>query len=418
VFLWTEKNASDGVICVWSPSAGETPTLLLSLQVSSTCVDLRRIVIIKSEEPAMTYSLSSLKYLLFITLLAFFWFFQIQCGALGICDSHLSPKQIHDTHFLKPALSNISTNLLNSKLLQQFNSSSGEIFRSAQKAPDVDEFMARLFQYAPPGITYQQWIAPSPNALTHREFLNHPFSACCLHPFPPLDRTIRQVTIWPSGFFIESGGHDGEFQSNTIALEKYLGWRGILIEPAMKNIPKIQASRNRSVAIHAALVSQEQDGARVNDPGGNPEGKVSVGSGNVLGRSLSSLLDELNVTIVDFWSLDVEGYEISVLKGLDFQRHRPKLIVIEVWNSNKDDVFSIMDQNGYFVIPGYDSEGGLSGFPKGHAHRDYLWRDSRWTMALPAIRKPIRLPGPPNLHGEHNYAIPEHLDVHERIGTL
>jgi Methyltransferase FkbM domain len=46
-------------------------------------------------------------------------------------------------------------------------------------------------------------------------------------------------------------------------------------------------------------------------------------------RALSNLLDELGIERVDFFSLDVEGFELEVLKGLDLRRHRPKLILIE-----------------------------------------------------------------------------------------
>ena len=32
---------------------------------------------------------------------------------------------------------------------------------------------------------------------------------------------------------------------------------------------------------------------------------------------------------IDFLSIDVEGYEIEVLKGLDFNKYKPKLVVLE-----------------------------------------------------------------------------------------
>ena len=47
-------------------------------------------------------------------------------------------------------------------------------------------------------------------------------------------------------------------------------------------------------------------------------------------RTLTSILDEYEVTTIDFLSLDVEGYEINVLKGIDFEKHRPNLMLIEV----------------------------------------------------------------------------------------
>ncbi len=33
---------------------------------------------------------------------------------------------------------------------------------------------------------------------------------------------------------------------------------------------------------------------------------------------------------IDFLSLDVEGYEASVLRGLDFERHSPALVLVEM----------------------------------------------------------------------------------------
>ena len=49
-----------------------------------------------------------------------------------------------------------------------------------------------------------------------------------------------------------------------------------------------------------------------------------------LARTLSSLLDEVNAPLAfDLLSLDVEGNELAVLQGLDFQRYKPKGILVE-----------------------------------------------------------------------------------------
>ena len=63
--------------------------------------------------------------------------------------------------------------------------------------------------------------------------------------------------------------------------------------------------------------------ARQYDP---TSGSYSV---NVPGRCLSSVLDECQVTQIDFLSLDVEWFEVPALQGLDFKRHRPLLICVE-----------------------------------------------------------------------------------------
>ena len=56
---------------------------------------------------------------------------------------------------------------------------------------------------------------------------------------------------------------------------------------------------------------------------------------DVPGRPLSRLLDEAGLPRVDLFSLDVEGYECEVLKGLDISRHRPRYILVETKRLNE-----------------------------------------------------------------------------------
>ena len=46
-------------------------------------------------------------------------------------------------------------------------------------------------------------------------------------------------------------------------------------------------------------------------------------------RTLTSILDETRTPVIDLLSLDVEGYELEVLKGLDFARYSPRFLLIE-----------------------------------------------------------------------------------------
>jgi len=49
-------------------------------------------------------------------------------------------------------------------------------------------------------------------------------------------------------------------------------------------------------------------------------------------RTLSSVLDEAGAPEIDFLSLDVEGFEPDVLRGLDLARHAPRWILVETDN--------------------------------------------------------------------------------------
>jgi FkbM family methyltransferase len=56
--------------------------------------------------------------------------------------------------------------------------------------------------------------------------------------------------------------------------------------------------------------------------------------------TLNSLLVKANApTLIDFLSLDVEGAELDVLKGIDFTKYNFKYMVIECRDINKMDTF-------------------------------------------------------------------------------
>ena len=66
-----------------------------------------------------------------------------------------------------------------------------------------------------------------------------------------------------NGFFIECGAYDGETRSNTLNLERYYGWTGLLIEADPINFSKmLQKKRNAylsptclSITSHPQIVS-------------------------------------------------------------------------------------------------------------------------------------------------------------------
>ncbi|XP_066939315.1 uncharacterized protein [Macrobrachium rosenbergii] len=55
------------------------------------------------------------------------------------------------------------------------------------------------------------------------------------------------------GFFVEAGALDGEFISNTLYLEKELGWRGLLVEPDPETYKLLRQKHRNAFTINAAL---------------------------------------------------------------------------------------------------------------------------------------------------------------------
>lgn len=158
-----------------------------------------------------------------------------------------------------------------------------------------------------------------------------------------------------NGFFIEAGGNDGIRQSNTLYFEKYLGWRGLLIEAVPALAERCRSNRPKCIVENCALVSSAYHQAEIEI---HYRDLMSIIKGGALGpaeeerylregktflkkddqpysimvpaRTLNAVLDKHRIGRVDLLSLDVEGYEAEVLMGIDFEKHRPEHILIEV----------------------------------------------------------------------------------------
>jgi FkbM family methyltransferase len=164
-----------------------------------------------------------------------------------------------------------------------------------------------------------------------------------------MDSKLDRIINKKNGTFVEAGGHDGYTQSNTYYLERFRGWRGVLVEPMPEMAEQARRNRPGSRLFQCALVGAADDGGRVEMEFGDLFTKVHAGNGDegwvrnglVLGwrdhrvesvpaRSLASVLDEAGVGSVDLLSLDVEGYEAQVLGGLDLARYAPAWILVEM----------------------------------------------------------------------------------------
>ena len=168
-----------------------------------------------------------------------------------------------------------------------------------------------------------------------------------------IDRQLERYLPHRQGFFIEVGGNDGFSQSNTYYFERFRGWRGILVEGIPALYEQCVRERRKSQVFNYALVEDERRTPFIKMKYANlmsiVEGALKSRTADeqhiVMGqqlqhnivpyevevptRTLTSILDECQVTKIDLLSLDVEGFELNVLKGLDFQRYRPQYMLIE-----------------------------------------------------------------------------------------
>jgi FkbM family methyltransferase len=174
-----------------------------------------------------------------------------------------------------------------------------------------------------------------------------------------MDRKLEQHLPFRGGFFVEAGANDGYQQSNTYYLEKFKGWTGILIEPIPELYRMCLGERPRSKVLNYALVPEAYASETVpmlygglmslvpGAQGSVEADRAHAEAGNLLGwdrnydvevpaRTLTSVLAEAGAPPqIDLLSLDVEGYEVDVLAGLDLDRWAPRCILIEVIDASR-----------------------------------------------------------------------------------
>src|SRR5271166_1354685 len=167
-----------------------------------------------------------------------------------------------------------------------------------------------------------------------------------------LDLKLKPYLNFNGGFFIEAGSHDGVTQSNTLYFEQFRNWKGILIEPVPELAAKCKENRPSCIVENCALVPSDYQkqtiemyycglmslvkGAQKTTEGdlehvriGCEVQRIESYPLTVKARSLTSILNEYAVPEIDLLSLDVEGYELNALQGLDFEKYRPAYLLIE-----------------------------------------------------------------------------------------
>jgi FkbM family methyltransferase len=156
------------------------------------------------------------------------------------------------------------------------------------------------------------------------------------------DRLLERMFPEGPGVCVDVGAHDGITGSNSYLFERR-GWRCILVEPVPELCERIRTFR-RAIVVNCAASSStgaasfyvprsleswsalELAGTRKKQL---TSGETGVDAITVQTRTLDDILEDAGVSAVDFVSIDVEGHELAVLKGLSIDRFAPRVVIVE-----------------------------------------------------------------------------------------
>ncbi|WNJ20536.1 FkbM family methyltransferase [Pontibacter sp. G13] len=147
-----------------------------------------------------------------------------------------------------------------------------------------------------------------------------------------------------NGFFLDLAAADGVLHSNSFALEKMFGWKGICIEPNPAFFEALQA--NRKCFFDNAVISDQPEEVTFRIDNGQLGGIVASDTDNnnqvraeeltqattltMTAKVLKDVLDAHNAPkVIDYFSLDVEGSEERIIRSFDFDAYQFKCITIE-----------------------------------------------------------------------------------------
>jgi FkbM family methyltransferase len=156
------------------------------------------------------------------------------------------------------------------------------------------------------------------------------------------------------GFYVDIGCYHPDIFPNTKKLFLQ-GWKGINIDANKDTIDLFNKYRPNDINLNYAISENEGEGEyfkflEFDSSGG--------GSGNSLSTEVKEAYEKQGLTAktikvkikplyqildqyapnqkIDFMNIDVEGFDLNVLKSNNWYTHRPKIVAVEIWNSNID----------------------------------------------------------------------------------
>lgn len=166
----------------------------------------------------------------------------------------------------------------------------------------------------------------------------------------------HELGLPENGTYVEVGAHDGVFCSNTLWLHQKHGYTGLLVEPHPHTFKELKVNRPADLCVQVACTKHDgADTFYMHPDHPTWSGLLQADGEPVLmsTKRLSTLISRYSVPHVHFMSIDTEGTELDVWRGLS-PEHRPDWLLVE-WETqglldNRKILRKVLTTDGYTEV--------------------------------------------------------------------
>ena len=189
------------------------------------------------------------------------------------------------------------------------------------------------------------------------------------------DRYLEKTIFngFKNGFFVDVGAHDGISINNTLYFERNNGWKGINIEPIKKVFDNLVINRPNCINLNYAVCNNDGETEFICNTGYTEmisgikntfddrhlerlkkENETYGGNTEIIKvntKKLETILNENNVSHINYLSIDVEGGEFEVIKSINFDKVFIDIIGFENnYNDTSVPIIKYLEEKGFVVI--------------------------------------------------------------------
>ena len=169
----------------------------------------------------------------------------------------------------------------------------------------------------------------------------------------------RILKNFNKGFYLDVGAYHPYKGSLTRSLFKR-GWRGMNLDISKSSIDLFNLARPHDININCAVSNfNGETNYYENSPINQQNSLIKSNEQQLKVKikcfTLNSILKQNNINSFDYLNIDVEGSEMEVIKGIDFDKFNPRLITIEnndllLEDYSRSEVYELLIKSGYTLI--------------------------------------------------------------------